>query len=116
MQMVQRKKSKAPSSALIWVRDDTNHSICCLLTSSPSGTTNSAVAVMEGKIPKIIENSEGEFANHAKITSFILRLLQVLARHPRLLLLRKMESASLEFQQSVRLWLTQRTLYLPQKD
>lgn len=24
------------------------------------GTTNSAVAIMEGKIPKIIENSEGQ--------------------------------------------------------
>jgi molecular chaperone DnaK (HSP70) len=25
-----------------------------------TGTTNSAVAVMEGKVPRIIENSEGE--------------------------------------------------------
>jgi molecular chaperone DnaK len=25
------------------------------------GTTNSAVAVMEGKVPRIIENSEGAF-------------------------------------------------------
>lgn len=25
------------------------------------GTTNSAVAIMEGKVPRIIENSEGEF-------------------------------------------------------
>jgi molecular chaperone DnaK len=25
------------------------------------GTTNSAVAIMEGKVPKIIENSEGMF-------------------------------------------------------
>lgn len=37
------------------------------------GTTNSAVAVMEGKIPKIIENSEGENApaspDHPKFTS-----------------------------------------------
>lgn len=27
------------------------------------GTTNSAVAIMEGKTPKIIENSEGQFKN-----------------------------------------------------
>jgi len=26
------------------------------------GTTNSAVAVMEGKVPRIIENSEGKFS------------------------------------------------------
>lgn len=25
------------------------------------GTTNSAVAIMEGKVPRIIENSEGKF-------------------------------------------------------
>ncbi len=25
------------------------------------GTTNSAVAIMEGKVPRIIENSEGEY-------------------------------------------------------
>jgi molecular chaperone DnaK (HSP70) len=25
-----------------------------------TGTTNSAVAIMEGKVPKIIENSEGK--------------------------------------------------------
>jgi hypothetical protein len=47
-------------------KDDTNPSIYRLLTSLPSGTTNSAVAVMEGKIPKIIENSEGEFVDRAK--------------------------------------------------
>jgi molecular chaperone DnaK len=28
------------------------------------GTTNSAVAVMEGKVPRIIENSEGTSASH----------------------------------------------------
>lgn len=27
------------------------------------GTTNSAVAIMEGKAPKIIENSEGQYLN-----------------------------------------------------
>lgn len=27
------------------------------------GTTNSAVAIMEGKTPKIIENSEGQYPN-----------------------------------------------------
>lgn len=31
------------------------------------GTTNSAVAIMEGKVPRIIENSEGEF--HLSIRS-----------------------------------------------
>jgi molecular chaperone DnaK len=31
-----------------------------MLTSFPSGTTNSAVAIMEGQNAKIIENSEGE--------------------------------------------------------
>lgn len=30
-----------------------------VLTSISSGTTNSAVAVMEGKAPRIIENAEG---------------------------------------------------------
>ena len=60
MQMARRRRSRAPSSALIWVRDESSHLVCRLLTASPSGTTNSAVAVMEGKVPKIIENSEGE--------------------------------------------------------
>ena len=58
---------------------------------------------MEGKIPKIIENSEGEFVDRAKSLP-LLTLLQVLARHPRLLLLHKMESASSEFQQNAKLW------------
>ena len=31
------------------------------------GTTNSAVSVMEGKIPKVIENSEGMFPSLGKI-------------------------------------------------
>lgn len=30
------------------------------------GTTNSAVAIMEGKAPKIIENSEGQFLPHTQ--------------------------------------------------
>ena len=33
------------------------------------GTTNSAVAIMEGKTPKIIENSEGELRLAAFIVS-----------------------------------------------
>jgi hypothetical protein len=32
-----------------------------LMPSAILGTTNSAVAVMEGKTPKIIENSEGNY-------------------------------------------------------
>lgn len=28
------------------------------------GTTNSAVAIMEGKVPRIIENSEGKLPIH----------------------------------------------------
>lgn len=62
MQMVQRKRSRAPSSALIWVCDDANH-LLIGCSQGLIGTTNSAVAVMEGKTPKIIENSEGQFAD-----------------------------------------------------
>lgn len=37
------------------------------------GTTNSAVAVMEGKIPKIIENSEGRFREHGAFSALGVR-------------------------------------------
>lgn len=30
------------------------------------GTTNSAVAIMEGKTPKIIENSEGQYLSPSR--------------------------------------------------
>lgn len=33
------------------------------------GTTNSAVAIMEGKAPKIIENSEGQSTSQNEISS-----------------------------------------------
>lgn len=33
------------------------------------GTTNSAVAVMEGKVPRIIENSEGSSPQHLQSRS-----------------------------------------------
>jgi molecular chaperone DnaK len=32
------------------------------------GTTNSAVAIMEGKVPRIIENSEGWFYMPIRLT------------------------------------------------
>lgn len=64
-QLAWMKRSRARSSASTWV--------CCLSPSllrsqligtvtdlfDNSGTTNSAVAVMEGKTPRIIENAEG---------------------------------------------------------
>lgn len=48
------------------------------------GTTNSAVAIMEGKTPKIIENSEGKpITKHPRArVDRLLILYQVLAQPP----------------------------------
>lgn len=67
---------------------------------------------MEGKVPRIIENSEGEFQNRVNPFS-VLTYLQVLARHPRSLLLLRMESAWSVSQQNAKLWLIQKILSLP---
>lgn len=60
-QRVVKKRSRARSSVLTWVSaaTSTHHILNRVLTSMSSGTTNSAVAVMEGKAPRIIENAEG---------------------------------------------------------
>lgn len=38
------------------------------------GTTNSAVAIMEGKTPKIIENSEGQFYTSTECSCVVTRI------------------------------------------
>lgn len=64
------RKSRALLLALIWVcpRDPCSFARAGIagkcsgdgtLTRYSPGTTNSAVAIMEGKVPKIIENAEG---------------------------------------------------------
>lgn len=57
------RRSRVPSSVSILVCLNSrisNYSESSAVTNAPFiGTTNSAVAVMEGKIPKIIENAEG---------------------------------------------------------
>lgn len=41
------------------------------------GTTNSAVAIMEGKVPRIIENSEGTSPRHLQLPPHWLTITQV---------------------------------------
>lgn len=44
------------------------------------GTTNSAVAIMDGKAPRIIENSEGEMALAIQISAAVANIGQVPVR------------------------------------
>lgn len=69
------------------------------------GTTNSAVAIMEGKVPKIIENSEGKISLRilAGDVTILLTLSQVLALPPPSLPLPRMASALSVSPLSVRL-------------
>lgn len=51
-------RSRGPSSVSILVCVEL-WNFGCIVTDVVKGTTNSAVAIMEGKTPRIIENSEG---------------------------------------------------------
>jgi hypothetical protein len=59
--MAAKRRSKAKSSVSILVifLPDSRQIIDSIWLIRSAGTTNSAVAIMEGKTPKIIENSEG---------------------------------------------------------
>lgn len=63
MQRKRTRKSEAPSLALIWVSCSSvagRKILTVYLRRLLTGTTNSAVAIMEGQNAKIIENSEGK--------------------------------------------------------
>jgi len=57
--MAEKTRSKARSLVLILVCDPKEHPFFGGVFTGLLGTTNSAVAVMEGQTPKIIENAEG---------------------------------------------------------
>lgn len=67
MQKKMKRRLEVPSSVLTWVscfHVALRQKFDRMLMSSP-GTTNSAVAIMEGQTAKIIENSEGMHPNPA---------------------------------------------------
>lgn len=63
-----KARYKVPSSVSILVCIMYTHFCHWLFANASStGTTNSAVAIMEGKVPRIIENAEGKIFYSAHI-------------------------------------------------
>jgi molecular chaperone DnaK len=69
-QLLPRATSSFRTSALraplgsSWVRGYAEEKVKGQVIGIDLGTTNSAVAIMEGKVPRIIENAEGSSPNH----------------------------------------------------
>lgn len=85
------------------------------------GTTNSAVAIMEGKTPKIIENAEGQFSMYNQahprfIASLLTLLRQVHGQHHQLLPLLRMASVLSVLLPSAKPLSTLRTPFSPRSD